>query len=177
MRPTLTIDCRRHRALGYAIAFGQCDFGDARLCQFSCIYYNSLRQFGLWVLGAMQYMKALFRCGIQHIDTVCTQKQMAWIIATRVIALVAYLHSIWDCAVGQYISKAMRPHILAIEVNSAVTTFENANVWTPYPAFIWTTNSNATPVSVVPFAPFARCRLVCVHVNSYGKQLIQLIQL
>ena len=50
--------------------------------------------------------EATFACRVPIVFFWCAQKQMVWVAASRIVALVTYVQAIWDGTVSQFVSDA-----------------------------------------------------------------------
>lgn len=70
-----------------------------------------------------QVAPSAFSYSISYIVSLSSGKKVLGVIASRIITAMANLHSAWNLAVSNHVTKAMRSDIFAIKVNGAVSAF------------------------------------------------------
>lgn len=70
-------------------------------------FYNLRGNFGIWVLISLQFAVATFGNAILLIICICSEKEMLWPNATRIIAGVKHVYADRNCSEFQFVRKAM----------------------------------------------------------------------
>lgn len=98
---------------------------------------------GVTQLARCLVVGATFRDLVSHVVGVCARKQVSWVAAWRVVAIVEHEKTIWDRAVREHIGGSVcqfPPVLLASETHPAVSTWEPFTL--PFPALIWAAHSH-----------------------------------
>lgn len=94
---------------------------------------------------------------VAHIILICAEKQMRWITAFSVIAMMAHKHAFWDFTIGQFSCYTMGIQHFVIQPDSAITIGFNSNL--PFPTFIRVgSKANTRPKTIYLFWGILRGR-------------------